>query len=118
MRTKFIDITIGVVFLYFAIIQWNDPDAWIWMTVYGLVVLMAALKLLGVKNQKVFKGIFIFLFFWFLVKFPTLLEWFQAGMPNFLVEQPTNVQILEKMREFLGALIGVGAAFFLLKGST
>ncbi len=46
---KVFHLTFGIVFILFAALQYNDPDPWVWMTVY---LCSAFLCFLSIFNQK------------------------------------------------------------------
>lgn len=44
---RYVAICMAVVFSAFAAVQYNDPDAWVWVSLYGLAVVASVLAACG-----------------------------------------------------------------------
>lgn len=121
MIRKVIHLVIIVLFVLFAIAQFNDPDPLIWVLIYGLVAAVAILRLwLPALNLRpliltlivlnvIYAAFYIPLFVEYLSK-PEKSELFGS----MIYDKPW----IEGTREFLGLLIAIGALVYLRSKST
>jgi hypothetical protein len=108
-----INIVFFLAFTGFAWVNLNDPDAWLWVSIYLAAAICCALVVFKLYYPLVYLGLCIFyvgyavvLFFtkdgvrdWIVVyKRPSIVETMQATKPY-----------IEKTREFFGLLIVTGA---------
>lgn len=98
-------VGVGICIL-FALVQWNDPDPWIWMPVYLVPgYYMYKFAQLGVKATWESLGLILFLFFWAWEQFPPVFE----GVWGESLTMKTNA--IELARESLGlAMVGIWLA--------
>ena len=94
-KTKIVRFVLSTILLVFAGLQFNDPDPWIWIFLYGLVV---ALGVMGSSSQNPMRVgvsiLYMLLGYW---RFPT--EYHGVGaMDEFQPE-------IEQAREAVGILI-------------
>ena len=114
--SKIINSLLFTVFMLFAIVQFNDPDPVIWITIYSLV---AIISLLG--NFRVIPRRMIYtLFFGFLIysgyHFLHFIDYLQIEDKNELFgEMVYEKPYLEGTREFLGLVLAAFALLFQLK---
>ena len=98
-------------FLVFAFVQFNDPDPWLWGSLY---LLMAGLSL-GFLFEKLpaftyllalVLCVLIMIGLW-----PGTLEWYRSGDRSLIFDDIAKMQniYIEEAREFLGLAICVGA---------
>ena len=102
---KLVDILIIACFSYFIYVQFNDPDGWFWIIVYGIPVLLAILNLTGKSKARWSKLVLIFFILLTILNTPSLVEWIKLGKPDFMDYKPTDIDIAEAMRELLGLVI-------------
>ena len=105
MYRKVIDLIIGILFIYFAYLQLNDPDSVYWILIYSVVILLSMLSLFGLLKPlytKLVSGFFLFLL---ILKINLLTSWLDAGQPAFIDYEPTDVQVVENIREYMGLII-------------
>lgn len=113
---KLINWLLFVVFLSFALLQFNDPDPAIWVSIYGAVALV-----FGFSNFKKIpkKWIVIFLIglsVFSLYHLPHFLEWLRSPDRSELFgEMIYKKPYIEGSREFMGLLIAVLALYYLAK---
>ena len=99
-------------FLLFAVVQYKDPDPWLWI---GIYVVVAALSVAGWYARTfwavgvVLTGLLIYAAFYV----PDLLSWINGGMPSIASEMKTDQPHIELVREFFGLLISIAALGFL-----
>ena len=97
-----------LLFVYFAIVQYNDPDPLLWMILYAFVGIVALLGVFQWYNRWLLLGgmaLFTGFFVWLL---PSAITWITSpdmGAPFEMV--PTEPAWMEETRECLGALIGL-----------
>ncbi len=111
---KFIHLILSIIFLSFAIVQWNDPDSFIWILVYLIISLIA------------FMAVWSRYFYWFNLVFslilllsllfyiPDIVNWFEDGMPNIASSMKASSPYIELVREFFGLLISLLTMSFYL----
>ena len=96
-------IITSVVFGSFAIMQWNDPDPFLWTLVYGVVGLMA-LFYSNIRRSYIIILLFIYLIF-FLSYVPSIVNWVKAGMPSITSSMKAESPFIELIREASGLVI-------------
>ena len=96
---------LGVIFILFAIVQWNDPDPYLWIALYsfvGIVCFFAA-------YQKYHRGVLVLGMLiglgWGLFLLPEFIQWLNMGMPSITGSMKAEQPHIEFTREFLGLLI-------------
>ncbi|GAA0190126.1 hypothetical protein GCM10009122_51330 [Fulvivirga kasyanovii] len=110
---KITSIILALIFLAFAALQYNDPDPWLWIVIYGYVALIPILYLFKVYPVRlilisIVAGL-IYSFFYI----PGVLDWLQHGTPQELAqEMKATKPYIEESREFLGLLIALSALLF------
>ena len=112
MSTKTINIILAVLFVLFALLQYNDPDPWRWILMYSFVAvlnLMAAFKKIIPALLGIALGICVV---WSALLLPDFIEWIKMGTPNIAGEMKTEEPHIELVREFLGLVICFGALIY------
>ena len=112
--------TLTALFVYFSVVQLNDPDALQWILIYGVVALVSFLSLFSFNLKKLKLGLLTVIAVLFLFNLPLFFDWINAGQPAFIDYEPTNIKEAEKMREFFGlfiALIACAILYFFEKKS-
>lgn len=106
-------IILALIFLAFAALQYNDPDPWLWVAIYGYVSLIPILYLFKIYPVRlilisIVAGL-VYSFFYI----PGVLDWLQYGTPQELAqEMKATKPYIEESREFLGLLIALTALLF------
>ena len=109
---KIPSISIALIFGLFAILQYNDPDYYIWIPVYGSVSFLAFSKAVG-RPKKFFALLLaIGLGVWMMTYIPSIVDWIQMGMPNIAGSMKAESPHIELVREFLGLFMCFAAAIF------
>lgn len=109
---KTLNIILAVIFFSFLVVQYNDPDPLIWMTIYGIVAAVCALA--------AFKKYYIWLILLGLavctVELTTTVagfkEWIHLGMPNIAETMKAEKPYIEYSREFFGLVLCIGTLAF------
>lgn len=106
MLTRFITGIFSVALAYFTVVQYNDPDGWLWMAFYGAGMMITTAAAVGRYSRPATLltiGISIAVAAWLI---PSVLEWLLHHQPSDLIYgmSPSRPYI-EQSRESLGALI-------------
>lgn len=104
---KIVFSILGIIFVLFAALQWNDPDPMNWIILYGFMAVMCGMAAFG-KYQKwpVLIGAAAYAIYAILL-FPSFLTWLQSPNRAELFDEFAKMQnlYLEETREFLGLLV-------------
>ncbi len=111
---KWLHLTISILFLVFAIVQWNDPDAMKWIVMYTIVSAIAFLAFRGKHFLWLNALIGGFLIFFLGLYIPDVKAWFNDGMPNIADSMQASSPYIELVREFFGLFISLIAMTFYL----
>ena len=102
---KIINIILAVLFILFAIVQYNDPDPYRWIAFYGLVGLVSIFAIFGqYRRWVILAGLAIFIIE-FVRLMPEFINWINMGAPKITGTMKTEEPHIELTREFLGLLI-------------
>ncbi|MBL7805708.1 MAG: transmembrane 220 family protein [Saprospiraceae bacterium] len=113
MRT-FIYWTLAVVFVLFALVQYNDPDPLQWILLYGGV---AVLYSLAARGRVYRQGVWLWLLaalVWAATLLPAFLAWIDMGEPSIVESMKAEKPWVELTREFLGLTLAALACAGLL----
>ena len=104
---KIFNIVFAVLFLGFAALQYNDPDPFVWISIY---MAMVAVCLLSVKNRhyRILTLILALIYLGYAgILSPALLTWWQSEDRGLLFDDLAKMQFpyIEETREFLGLMI-------------
>jgi hypothetical protein len=98
---------LAVIMIVFAILQWNDPDALIWIAVYGYVALMAGQGCFGVSIRPAILAGIAGLILGIMFYIPDVIRWIGNGMPSISGQMKAESPFIELVREFFGLLIAL-----------
>jgi len=96
---------VNSVFVLFAVLNINDPDWFIWVPTYFLVVASAAAYRENKINKKTINKVLLYLLFIFIISFFGFVEVFDDS-------SDTMVNMKEPKREAVGALIAMAWVFW------
>ena len=100
-----VHLLLFLLFLSFAALQYNDPDAYIWIPVYGVVSGLCLAKYLNKPQKKASKVASIILLIWLATYMPSVIQWIQNGTPNIAGTMKAENPHIELMRETFGLLM-------------
>jgi len=106
-------IIIGILFIVFAVVQYNDPDPWLWILTYGVVGLVAIVSAFKVIPKPVYLVLIIILVAAIAYYVPLMMDWVSSGMPSIVGEMKAASPHVEWMREFLGLALCLMAIVWL-----
>lgn len=100
-----VHLILFVIFLSFALVQWNDSDFIIWMPVYLSLSAVALLAYNGRFYKNAYLVIAAILGLWMASYIPHMLDWVDDGMPDIAGSMKAESPYIELTREFFGLLI-------------
>jgi hypothetical protein len=104
---KITNIILSVLFAIFAVVQFNDPDPWIWVALYSLVAAICGMAAVGnYRKVLILLGLAVCGIELFNIG-PEFVNWINMGMPNIADEMQAEAPHIEFAREFLGLLLCV-----------
>jgi len=102
---RLVNIILALLFTLFAIVQYNDPDPWLWIGIYSFIAIisgLAAVKIfptwlirIGLAGCVIGLGILL----------PDFIDWMNAGAESITETMKTEKPHIELTREFLGLLL-------------
>lgn len=106
MRT--LNVMICLIFLLFAGWQYNDPDPYIWIPIYGFVALAYGLAAFGMEMPyKILVSGLILMTMYMLTYIPDLYRWIQMGEPSIVDTMQAERPWIELTREGFGLMLCV-----------
>jgi Transmembrane family 220, helix len=107
---------LAFMFLGFAALQLNDPDPYLWIPIYGAMVAICTLAMLGKYYRKVMILLIIIYTLLCVYYFPGVNEWLHQEDKSQLFDNIAKMEhpFIEESREFLGLLINIGVLVFYL----
>ncbi|MFT5165170.1 MAG: hypothetical protein ACI8P3_000394 [Saprospiraceae bacterium] len=106
---KILNIILAVLFTLFAYFQLNDPDPFLWITIYLAVAAICAFAAFGKYNRWVIMIGLLGLSIYLGLLLPSFFTWVKDGMPTITASMKAESKYIELVREFLGLLILMGA---------
>jgi len=106
-------IIIGILFIVFAAVQYNDPDPWLWIVAYSLIGLISIVSAFKVIPKLVYLLLIIVFAAATAYYIPLMMDWVNKGMPSIVGEMQATTPHIEWMREFLGLVLCLGTIVWL-----
>ena len=110
---KNLGLIFAILFILFAVVQYNDPDPWIWIVMYGVVAMASFFQWMKKISDKVLLLLSVGLFVATLSYVPKIVGWAEDGFPNIAGEMKTENPHIELVRETLGLAIACVSLFYL-----
>lgn len=104
---RIFDIIIAIVFVVFAVVQWNDPDPWLWMLIYIYVALSIILFVFTDKSSLWLLVGILFCLVLSINYVPDVLQWVEDGMPSIVASMKAESKYIELVREFFGTILAL-----------
>ena len=112
---RILSIVFGLVFILFAIVQYNDPDPIGWVLIYSLIALLCFLSFFGIYRKWIAYLVLAISVLWMLTLFPSLWQWLKYEPASALIYgMSPDKMYIEESREFLGLLLGASCIFFII----
>ena len=104
---KIFNILFAIIFLSFAGLQYNDPDPFLWIAIYGVMVIICGLAAAGKYYAKIMLALAAAYIIYVFLLFPAVITWFQSEDRSLLFDDLAKMQFpyIEETREFLGLII-------------
>ena len=112
---KHLGLIFAILFILFAVVQYNDPDPWIWIVIYGVVAMVSFFQWMKKISDKVLLLLSVALFVATLSYVPEIVGWAENGFPNIAGEMKTENPHIELVRETLGLTIASASLFYLYR---
>ncbi len=108
MTHRIINFIIAIMFFMAALAQYNDPDPWGWIALYGAMGLISGLAAFHRYNTLAIVAVAGIALVWGAYLFPSVLEWLQHHAFLDLTNPMSDARpYIEEAREALGLLLGV-----------
>jgi hypothetical protein len=109
---KVINLTLTVLFILFAVVQYNDPDPYIWVPIYLFVAGICYYASKRQFNQTVILVGGIPIALYMIAYIPDFVDWIKMGMPSIVETMKANKSYVELTREFGGLVVCVAVLIF------
>lgn len=116
MNSKVIHYILAALFVGFAALQYNDPDPWLWILIYGSVALVAVVKtqFSQVNFGPLILTLMLILVFYTFTFIPSVIDFFDSSNKSDLVgKMKAEDPWIEGTREFGGLVIAIFALNYL-----
>ncbi len=106
---KIINGVLSLLFLVFAIVQYNDPDPWLWIALYGFVAVISAFAAFGKYNELSLRLGMLICVLGMLMLLPDFIDWLNNGAASITGSMKAESPHIELTREFLGLAVTLAA---------
>ncbi|MEM9820050.1 MAG: transmembrane 220 family protein [Bacteroidota bacterium] len=104
---KITNVILSILFFLFAIVQYNDPDPWFWIVLYGMVGMISAMAVFGQYRQILILLGIACCVLGMLFLLPDFIDWLQNGAPSITESMKAEAPHIELTREFLGFVVAL-----------
>ena len=104
---KIFNIILCILFVLFAAVQYNDPDPYIWASIYLFVAGVCGYAAYGKYNSRVTWVGLIIIGAYMISYIPAFVDWIKMGMPSIVETMKAEKSYVELTREFGGLVICV-----------
>jgi len=111
---KIANSILAFLFFTFAVVQYNDPDPWLWIVAYLFVTLLFVLQIFQKLARPLLLASTILFAIWGISFVPDFIDWINKGAPSIASEMKATEPHIELVREFGGLLICLAGLLFLL----
>jgi len=103
---KIFNLIFAFIFLIFATLQYNDPDPFVWIFIYGMMTLTCALAAWGKFYNKTALALALIYLIYAVALAPSAWRLFTSNEPSLLFDGLAKMQntYIEETRECLGLL--------------
>lgn len=108
---KYIHLIISLLFFLFGVLQYNDPDFFIWIPIYLFVAFIAFASFKGLRFPILALVAVVVLGVWTATYLPAFVGWVQDGMPSVTDSMKAETPYVEHVREFGGLFISFITTF-------
>ncbi|MFK7981808.1 MAG: transmembrane 220 family protein [Saprospiraceae bacterium] len=108
------NIILAILFTIFAVVQYNDPDPWLWIGIYLFMALISALAANKMYPSWILRGGMLGCLIGLAILLPDFIDWLSTGAESITQSMKADQPHIELTREFLGLLICTITLGFLL----
>jgi hypothetical protein len=105
---KIFNIILTVLFVLFAVVQYNDPDPWLWVPIYLFPAVTCGFAATGQYNKWAILIGLVPITLYMVSYIPDFMNWINKGTPSITGTMKAENPIVELTREFGGLVICVG----------
>lgn len=104
---KIINILLAIMFLFFALLQINDPDPVVWILIYGVMVLVCGMAVYQNYSRRLMLIQAVVYVVYAITLWPSMMVWFRSEDLSLVFDDLAKMQFpyIEESREFLGLII-------------
>lgn len=102
---KIVHISLCIIFLLFAFVQYNDSDPYLWIPIYLFVAGVCGYAAMGKYDRNITLGGLLLLSLYAISYLPDVVDWIQMGMPSIVETMKAEKMYVELTREFGGLLV-------------
>lgn len=102
---RYIHLVVSILFFLFGVVQYNDPDFFIWIPIYLFVSFISFASFKGLRYPVITLVVLIMLGIWVATYFPTFIAWVKDDMPSVTESMKAETPYIEHVREFGGLLV-------------
>jgi len=113
---KIVHGVLAFMFVIFAALQYNDPDPYLWIPVYGAMVLVCVMAMFNSYSKPLIIALLAAYCLFSIYYFPGVNEWLHQDDRSQLFSNIAKMEhpFIEESREFLGLMINVIVLIFYL----
>lgn len=110
---RILNFILAVVFLLFAFVQVNDPDAALWILIYGYVSVTSVFGVFKFYPRRALALAIIACIIYLVILLPGVLAWLKEDDKTIFFDQMQDDKpYIEESREFFGLLLAIIALVF------
>ena len=109
---KILNIILTILFVLFAVVQFNDPDPYLWILIYGATAAISGFAIVGKYHKIIILSVIGICIIWMATLIPGVIDWVEKGMPSITGSMKAESPHIEFVREFLGLFIILLALVF------
>lgn len=102
---KYVHLVIAICFILFGLMQYNDPDFFIWIPIYFFVAFLAYSEFKRKYYPVITIVVTLMLGIWLVTYIPSFISWIKDGMPSVVTSMKAETPYIEHVREFGGLFI-------------
>jgi hypothetical protein len=104
---KAVNLFLALMFIAFAVVQFNDPDPLVWIAIYGGMAVICVLAAFRYYPRNVMFVMLAFYLGYSFFFFKGVIEWWAQDDKSILFDDLAKMQhpYIEESREFLGLMI-------------
>ncbi|MDZ7878768.1 MAG: transmembrane 220 family protein [Saprospiraceae bacterium] len=102
---KILNVILCIIFLLFLGVQYNDPDPYLWIPIYGFVAVVCGFAAVQKYNKTLILIGLSILSVYTLTYIPDFIAWIKMGMPNIVETMKAEKSYIELTREFGGLVV-------------